>query len=418
MRVTFRLSGRLDAAEWQHRHARGEVPDAWPYGLDRMRAHGVDVTPAPAYRGDARLARLARGLGRYEWLEARTPLPDTDVVLCWDERSGVPAARSHRVITGVIWLTDEQRDSRLHRLLAGGGLRRAHRVWALSSAQLPVLRDTFRVPETRLVHLPFGIDTDFFTPSAVPRPGPNRNAAHEAQRDHVRFDTDRSAAHEAQRGHIRSDTDRSAAHEAQRGHIRSDTDRSAAHEAQRDHPRFDTDRSAAREGDGRLVVSAGNDRHRDHGTLLAALAEARRKEPGLRLELATRQVVDVPPEWGVRHSELSHPRMRDLYRRGAVTVVALRPNLHVSGISVTLEAMACGRPVVVTDTPGMRDYVTHGETGLLVPAGDGQALAAAVAELLADPDRAREMGAAARRDVERRFSTHVQAGHLAGIAGS
>ncbi len=367
MRVTFRLSGRLDAAEWQHRHARGEVPDAWPYGLDRMRAHGVDVTPAPAYRGDARLARLARGLGRYEWLEARTPLPDTDVVLCWDERSGVPAARSHRVITGVIWLTDEQRDSRLHRLLAGGGLRRAHRVWALSSAQLPVLRDTFRVPETRLVHLPFGIDTDFFTPSAAPRPGPNRNAAHEVQRDH---------------------------------------------------PRFDTDRSAAREGDGRLVVSAGNDRHRDHGTLLAALAEARRKEPGLRLELATRQVVDVPPEWGVRHSELSHPRMRDLYRRGAVTVVALRPNLHVSGISVTLEAMACGRPVVVTDTPGMRDYVTHGETGLLVPAGDGQALAAAVAELLAHPDRAREMGAAARRDVERRFSTHVQAGHLAGIAGS
>ncbi|MEU4424435.1 glycosyltransferase family 4 protein [Actinoplanes sp. NPDC024001] len=332
--VLVRFGGRLDVTDWQRRHALGEVPDAWPYGLDRMAAHGIRVTPAPVYTGNEQLARLARAAGRFQWLEARTKAGKPDVVLCWDERVGVPAAwQSSMVLTGVIWLTDEH-SGRIRRILGGSGLRRAHRVWSLSSAQLPVLRDVFGIPQQRLVHVPFGIDADFFTPGGEPTPG--------------------------------------------------------------------------------LVVSAGNDRHRDHSTLVTAAG--RLKDPDVRLELATRHPVEVPSELGVRHSELTHPQMRDLYRRGAVTVVALRPNLHVSGISVTLEAMACARPVVVTDTPGMRDYVTHGGTGLLVPPGDVEALAAAVAELLADPQRAREMGAAARRDVERRFSTQVQAGHLAALA--
>ncbi len=340
--VMFRLSGRVDVHDWRRRHGRGEVPDAWPYGLDRMAAHGVRVAPAPAYRGNPRLARAARGLGRYEWLESRASAGAPDAVLCWDERVGVPTAWYARgsaaplVVTGVIWLTDEQRTSRTHRLLGGSGLRRAHRVWALSSAQLPVLRDDFGVPPRRLVHVPFGIDADFFTPGGA---------------------------------------------EATPG----------------------------------LLIGAGNDRHRDHRTLVAALASVHRNHPGVRLELATRQPIDVPAALGVRHGSLSHGEMRELYGRGVATVVALRPNLHVSGISVALEAMACGRPVVISDTPGMRDYVTHGSTGLLVPPGDAEALAAAVSELVAEPERAREMGEAARKAVEQRFSTQVQAGHLAAL---
>jgi len=67
---------------------------------------------------------------------------------------------------------------------------------------------------------------------------------------------------------------------------------------------------------------------------------------------------------------------------------------------VLLEAMACGVPVVATDRGGPREIVVAGETGLLVPAGDAPALAEAVGRLLADPGRARQMGAAGRRRVE------------------
>lgn len=74
------------------------------------------------------------------------------------------------------------------------------------------------------------------------------------------------------------------------------------------------------------------------------------------------------------------------------------------GVPVTvMEAMASGRPVITTDVPGCRTTVTHGLDGLIVPAKDANALAAAMLELLASPSRVRELGAAARKTAERRF---------------
>jgi glycosyltransferase involved in cell wall biosynthesis len=70
---------------------------------------------------------------------------------------------------------------------------------------------------------------------------------------------------------------------------------------------------------------------------------------------------------------------------------------------VLLEAMACGRPVVATDHGGPREICLPGETGLLVPPGDADALAAAIAWLLVHPERARAMGEAGRRRVETHY---------------
>ena len=63
---------------------------------------------------------------------------------------------------------------------------------------------------------------------------------------------------------------------------------------------------------------------------------------------------------------------------------------------VAVEAMLAGRPVVVSDVGGLRDIVEHGVSGLRVPAGDPDALATALDELIGDPVRATEMGAAGR----------------------
>lgn len=78
---------------------------------------------------------------------------------------------------------------------------------------------------------------------------------------------------------------------------------------------------------------------------------------------------------------------------------------NAEGLSyATLEAMATGLPVVATDVGGTRELVLHGETGLLVPPRDPAALAAALGELIADPDRAARLGANARDLVATRFS--------------
>jgi glycosyltransferase involved in cell wall biosynthesis len=59
------------------------------------------------------------------------------------------------------------------------------------------------------------------------------------------------------------------------------------------------------------------------------------------------------------------------------------------------QAMAAGRPVITADTPGIREAITDGIEGRLVPAGDAGALAAAMRELAADSSLRQRMGSAA-----------------------
>jgi glycosyltransferase involved in cell wall biosynthesis len=71
---------------------------------------------------------------------------------------------------------------------------------------------------------------------------------------------------------------------------------------------------------------------------------------------------------------------------------------------VLLEAMAAGLPAVVTAVGGNPEVVEDGTSGVLVPAGDQQALAEAISDLLDDPPRRQQMGQAARERCERYFS--------------
>jgi glycosyltransferase involved in cell wall biosynthesis len=72
---------------------------------------------------------------------------------------------------------------------------------------------------------------------------------------------------------------------------------------------------------------------------------------------------------------------------------------------VLMEALARHVPVVATAVGGVPDIVRHGDTGLLVPPGDPDALAAAVARIAADPAAAQAMAERGRRHVEARFAT-------------
>jgi glycosyltransferase involved in cell wall biosynthesis len=73
------------------------------------------------------------------------------------------------------------------------------------------------------------------------------------------------------------------------------------------------------------------------------------------------------------------------------------------GLSI-LEAQVCGKPVVATRLgTGVEVANLDGQTGLNVPPRDPEALASAINALLDDPERARRMGAFARRRVEQDF---------------
>ena len=66
--------------------------------------------------------------------------------------------------------------------------------------------------------------------------------------------------------------------------------------------------------------------------------------------------------------------------------------------------MALSKPTVASDTGGIPEVVSHGETGLLVPPRDARALASAIATLLKDPELRERMGRAGLERVKRMFS--------------
>lgn len=69
-----------------------------------------------------------------------------------------------------------------------------------------------------------------------------------------------------------------------------------------------------------------------------------------------------------------------------------------------LEAMACGKGVIVSDSGGMTEMVSDGNSGLVVPAGSVEALAQAMLRFAEDPTLAAKLGQAARQRVQENFS--------------
>ena len=83
--------------------------------------------------------------------------------------------------------------------------------------------------------------------------------------------------------------------------------------------------------------------------------------------------------------------------------------------TVLLEAMALGTPCVGTDVTGIPELVRNEETGLCVPAGDPEALAAALGRILDDPAMRLRLSRAGRARIERDFDGAENAAQLRAI---
>jgi glycosyltransferase involved in cell wall biosynthesis len=183
-------------------------------------------------------------------------------------------------------------------------------------------------------------------------------------------------------------------------------------------PPFEPARAAARRAAGfdpdrRLVAQVGRlEPQKDYPTYLAAAARVAARVPdvdflavgdgALRPELeaeAARLGLGLRLRFtGVRHDV---PALL-----GGVDVLVLASRYE--GLpNAVIEAMAAGAVVVATDVGGVGELIVPGETGIIVPVERPDAIADAVAGLLADPERMRAMAVAARRRIEERFTVEA-----------
>ena len=102
------------------------------------------------------------------------------------------------------------------------------------------------------------------------------------------------------------------------------------------------------------------------------------------------------------------------YYYSAGDVVVTTPWYEPFGLT-PLEAMACARPVIGSAVGGITYTIKEGETGLLVPPRDPEALANALQQLLGQPELCTQMGLAARKRVEREFTWSIVAMRTAAL---
>jgi glycosyltransferase involved in cell wall biosynthesis len=163
----------------------------------------------------------------------------------------------------------------------------------------------------------------------------------------------------------------------------------------------------------RIVAVSRHDPRKGHRVLLHALALLRRRGAAFQArlvsggpllaahrELARQLALDdcvALPGW-----------VDDPYAELRDADIFVLPSLQEgSGSIALLEALQAGLPIVASDVDGIGEDVVHGDSALLVPPDDHQALAAALGALLASPVLRRRLGDRARAAFEQRFTAPV-----------
>ncbi|MEQ1935139.1 MAG: glycosyltransferase family 4 protein, partial [Fimbriimonadaceae bacterium] len=141
------------------------------------------------------------------------------------------------------------------------------------------------------------------------------------------------------------------------------------------------------------ILAIGDDHGRDYDTFIEAVCEL-----DVDVVLKTRRTLRIPSGCKARFAQiqkrLTFIELRDLYAAARVVVVPLHQTLNASGVGSVLEAMAMGKPMIVSDNPPIRDYFVPGKTAVVVPSHDPARLRDAIRELVTDDARCAALGTA------------------------
>lgn len=140
---------------------------------------------------------------------------------------------------------------------------------------------------------------------------------------------------------------------------------------------------------------------RDYGTLIQALQGTSIQLIILASSLWSNQAIHKEAVSNVTYmpSRLSYIRLRQLYAQARAVVVPLHAVDYAAGVNVVLEAMSMGRPVIVSQTAGIQDYVVDEETGLFAQPGHPAHMREQILRLWSDDGLRQRLGVAARQAI-------------------
>jgi glycosyltransferase involved in cell wall biosynthesis len=159
---------------------------------------------------------------------------------------------------------------------------------------------------------------------------------------------------------------------------------------------------------GRIFAYKGLD------VLIRSIPRVVERHPGIRVIIAGegdsmigyRQIILEPALFDIRNRHIPDDETASLFTDADIVVL---PYLEASQSGVLAIANAFGKPVIVTDVGELGRSVEHDRTGLVIPPGDADALADAIALLAADKALRDRLGAAGRAAAERTASSSVVA---------
>jgi len=162
--------------------------------------------------------------------------------------------------------------------------------------------------------------------------------------------------------------------------------------------------SSRRKDDDGYVLAVGNSGRRDYDLLMRVALEIEAPVKLVNDESPSSIPDNVSVIRGRMFSdyELPDTELRELYEGAAVVVIPLTESLQPAGQSVALQAMACGKAVVITNTQGLWNpfLMDDGRNCALVPSTDKDAMVMGIQRLLSDSELRRRIGAQAVKTVE------------------
>jgi glycosyltransferase involved in cell wall biosynthesis len=84
--------------------------------------------------------------------------------------------------------------------------------------------------------------------------------------------------------------------------------------------------------------------------------------------------------------------------------LVVHPSLSEAFCQVLIESMSVGKPLISTDVGGAKEVITNGETGILVPPEDAEAIAKAIKEVYFNQEFCQKMALAGQKSVRERFT--------------
>ena len=165
-----------------------------------------------------------------------------------------------------------------------------------------------------------------------------------------------------------------------------------------------------------LIVSAGRE-HRDYRSLAAAWEDMPEQVlVGAASVHSPEARWSLPDRWPTNFEcrPVDFVTLRQWYARASVIVIPLLATNFQAGVTTLLEAMAMGKPVIVSANRAHRELVEDGVDAVLVPPGDADALRTAIRELLDNPAERRRLGTAARAKVMSSYGLNAYCARLAG----